>query len=261
MRRWWLKIKNFQLSFLSVVTLVSTAHAHTRHHSVAHVTHHDFSHHKARRRVETRRMALESTPHHAHAHRYMRLAMMYRRHHHHFRGHVIQCVAYAKHVSGIMLRGNARDWWYNAAGIYDRGHVPEPGSILNFRGTRRMPLGHVAVVRNVIDSRTITVDQSHWAQAGVSHNVNVVDVSLNNDWSAVRVSLNHHSKTYGSVYPTYGFIYPHRNAIHVAWNNRSKAYSSVVPMDGFMASASHHNANAIFLNTNQKGYDDLGNKT
>ncbi|MFT8891775.1 MAG: CHAP domain-containing protein [Acetobacter papayae] len=127
---------------------------------------------------------------------------------HHGGGHVIQCVAYAKSASDVMLRGNARDWWHNAAGVYERGQAPEAGSVLNFRGTRRMPLGHVAVVRNVVDSRTIVIDQSHWAQAGVSHNVSVIDVSANNDWSAVRVALNKNSGTYGSIYPTYGFIYP-----------------------------------------------------
>ncbi|OUJ11241.1 CHAP domain-containing protein [Acetobacter okinawensis] len=128
--------------------------------------------------------------------------------HHHSSGHVIQCVAYAKSASDVVLRGNARDWWHNAAGVYERGLEPKSGSVLNFRATRRMPMGHVAVVRNVVDSRTIVIDQSHWAQAGISHNVSVIDVSPNNDWSAVRVALGSNSSNYGSIYPTYGFIYP-----------------------------------------------------
>jgi hypothetical protein len=36
--------------------------------------------------------------------------------------------------------------------------------------------------------------------------MSVIDVSANNDWSAVRVGLGQ-SGSYGSVYPTYGFIY------------------------------------------------------
>ncbi|ACI50864.1 CHAP domain containing protein [Gluconacetobacter diazotrophicus PA1 5] len=128
----------------------------------------------------------------------------YRRHE---AGHVIQCVAFAKTASDVVLHGNAVNWWYNAAGVYARGSAPEAGSVLNFRATRRMPLGHVAVVTNVIDSRTVTIDQSHWAQRGISRNVSVIDVSPNNDWSAVRVALAHQG-TYGSIYPTYGFIYP-----------------------------------------------------
>jgi len=122
-------------------------------------------------------------------------------------GHVIQCVAFAKTNSDVVLRGNAADWWYHAAGVYARGSAPEAGSVLNFRATRRMPLGHVAVVKDVINSRKIIIDQSHWAQRGISRNVEVVDVSPENDWSSVRVELNGRSGTFGSIYPTYGFIY------------------------------------------------------
>jgi hypothetical protein len=41
---------------------------------------------------------------------------------------------------------------------------------------------------------------------GVARNIPVVDVSENNDWTAVRVGLGQ-SGEFGSVYPTYGFIY------------------------------------------------------
>ncbi|BAK84632.1 CHAP domain-containing protein [Komagataeibacter medellinensis] len=130
-----------------------------------------------------------------------------RRGHVHERGHVIQCVAFAKSASDVEIRGNAVDWWYNAAGRYARGSAPEAGSVLNFRGTRRMPLGHVAVVRQLVNNRTIIIDQSHWGQGGISRDVPVIDVSPNNDWSAVRVALNSRSGEFGSIYPTYGFIY------------------------------------------------------
>ena len=134
--------------------------------------------------------------------------------HHHSSGHVIQCVAYAKSASEVVLRGNARDWWHNAAGVYERGLAPKSGSVLNFRATRRMPLGHVAVVRDVVDSRTIVIDQSHW--------------------SAVRVALNSNSHNYGSIYPTYGFIYPRsagtdaapaslKQEVMTAWANKTPA--------------------------------------
>jgi surface antigen len=121
-------------------------------------------------------------------------------------GSVIQCVAFAKSNSDVALSGNAGDWWQNAAGVYARGGAPEVGSVLNFRANGRMRLGHVAVVTNVVDSRTIEIDQSHWNARGISRNVSVVDVSENNDWTAVRVAMGHQG-TYGSIYPTYGFIY------------------------------------------------------
>jgi len=120
--------------------------------------------------------------------------------------HVIQCVAFAKQDAGIVISGNARDWWYNAQGVYERGHAPEAGSVLSFSATGRMPLGHVAVVSDVVDSRTITIDQAHWAGRGVTRDMEVKDVSENNDWTAVRVQLSR-GGAYGSIYPTHGFIY------------------------------------------------------
>jgi len=127
--------------------------------------------------------------------------------------HVIQCVAFAKQDAGIEIRGNARDWWSRAAGIYDRGTVPEPGSVLSFRETGRMPLGHVAVVSATLDSRTIVIDQSHWNSRGITRNVEVVDVSEDNDWSLVRVQLRR-GGDFGSIYPTHGFIYPRPDTGH-----------------------------------------------
>ena len=120
--------------------------------------------------------------------------------------HVIQCVAFAKAASDVVLSGNAVNWWRNAEGIYARGTAPEVGSVLNFRANARMRLGHVAVVTQVVDSRTIQIDQSHWNANGISRDVSVIDVSQNNDWSAVRVAIGHRD-TFGSIYPTYGFIY------------------------------------------------------
>ncbi len=120
---------------------------------------------------------------------------------------VIQCVAFAKADAGIEITGNARDWWGKAAGIYERGQRPESGSVLSFLANIRMPLGHVAVVSGIEDSRTITIDQSHWNSNGISRDIEVKDVSENNDWSAVRVQLGH-GDTFGSIYPTHGFIYP-----------------------------------------------------
>ena len=122
-------------------------------------------------------------------------------------GHVIQCVAFARAASDVVLTGNAVNWWQKAEGVYARGTAPEVGSVLNFRANSRMPLGHVAVVGQITDSRTIQIDQSHWHANGISRDVTVIDVSQNNDWSAVRVAINH-AGTYGSIYPTYGFIYP-----------------------------------------------------
>lgn len=123
----------------------------------------------------------------------------------------ISCVPYARMESGIDVKGNAANWWEAASGTYERGFRPEPGSVLNFRATGRMRLGHVAVVAAVVDSRTIQIDHANWSgpgasKGGVSRGIPVVDVSQNNDWSEVRVGLGR-TGDFGSVYPTYGFIY------------------------------------------------------
>jgi surface antigen len=124
---------------------------------------------------------------------------------------ILQCVPYARFMSGIGLRGDAWTWWDKAAGIYARGTLPEPGAILSFPGIERMPLGHVAVVTQVLSARKILVDHANWPNAFVLHgaisrDVQVVDVSDANDWSEVRVQFGEGGPL-GSVYPVNGFIY------------------------------------------------------
>ncbi|MDR3524499.1 MAG: CHAP domain-containing protein [Acetobacteraceae bacterium] len=123
----------------------------------------------------------------------------------------LQCVPFARAASGIEIKGNAANWWDSASGVYARGQAPEAGSVLNFRSTRGMRLGHVAVVTAVISTREVEIDHANWAgpgasKGGVSRGMSVIDVSPDNSWTQVRVSLGGEGK-YGSVYPTYGFIY------------------------------------------------------
>jgi hypothetical protein len=123
----------------------------------------------------------------------------------------LQCVPFARSESGIQVSGNAHQWWENAAGLYARGSRPEPGSVLSFQSNGAMRLGHVAVVRRVLSPRHIEIDHANWAGPGgrkgmVARNVAVVDVSEANDWTAVRVELGQ-TGTFGSIYPTDGFIY------------------------------------------------------
>jgi surface antigen len=130
-----------------------------------------------------------------------------------YRGGWMECVPYARRVSGIELTGDAYVWWNEAAGRYQRGDTPASGSVLSFRSNGRMRLGHVAVGTEVVNRREIVVTQANWGgpgfvRGGVSSGISVVDVSPDNDWTAVRVALGH-SSSYGSVYPTYGFIYGH----------------------------------------------------
>ncbi len=139
----------------------------------------------------------------------------------------IQCVTFARADTGIELSGNASAWWYNAAGVYQRGGRPEAGAVLNFRANGSMRMGHVAVVNQVMNSRTINIDHANWGgpgavRGGVSRDISVVDVSPNNDWTAVRVALGHTAQ-FGSIYPTYGFIYNRPDAGTMVAANDSAA--------------------------------------
>jgi hypothetical protein len=76
-----------------------------------------------------------------------------------------------------------------------------------FSRTRGMRDGHVAVVRQVQNSREILIDHANWTHGGaVSHAQSVIDVSPNNDWSMVRVEWQR-TGSYGRLNPVNGFIY------------------------------------------------------
>lgn len=124
----------------------------------------------------------------------------------------ISCVPYARQVTGMAVTGDGWKWWQNSAGLYARGQQPEPGSVLTFRSVPGMPHGHVAVVNRVLGPRHLLIDHANWGGPGirrgsVMHDVSVIDVSEENDWTAVRVQSGYNSSAFGRVYATYGFIY------------------------------------------------------
>lgn len=124
----------------------------------------------------------------------------------------ISCVPYVRQATGMAIRGNGGDWWHNAAGLYARGHAPEAGAILAFSRTGQMRSGHVAVVQEVISAREILIHHANWAGPGIRRgsimqDVSVIDVSLNNDWSSVRVQVGRDQESLGRIYPIQGFIY------------------------------------------------------
>jgi len=124
----------------------------------------------------------------------------------------ISCVPYARSVTGMDISGNAHTWWANAAGSYARGQRPERGSVLAFRSSGGMRLGHVGVVSRIVSAREVLMDHANWEGPGIRkgtimRGVSVVDVSDRNDWTAVRVQVGRSDDAYGRTYPTYGFIY------------------------------------------------------
>lgn len=118
----------------------------------------------------------------------------------------VQCVPYARLVSGINLSGDAYTWWQGASGVYQRGAMPAAGAVLVLSQTDRLRSGHVAVVTQVINSREILVDHANWIPGQVTQGQAVFDASPANDWTMPRF-YNAEYHVYGSVYPAYGFIY------------------------------------------------------
>ncbi|WP_321170050.1 CHAP domain-containing protein [Pseudodonghicola flavimaris] len=123
------------------------------------------------------------------------------------KGSRVWCVPFARNLSGVEIRGNAGTWWNTAKKTsYDVSHDPEVGSVMVFSATRSMPMGHVAVVSEVLDNHKILVDHANWHRNKVSLGMAVIDVSAKQDWSRVRVESA--PGAFGSVYPISGFILP-----------------------------------------------------
>jgi surface antigen len=122
-----------------------------------------------------------------------------------------QCAPYAREISGIAIRGNANTWWGQAAGRYARGHAPKVGAVLSFEATRRMRVGHVAMVSRVIGDREVLLTHANWSRrGGIERDVRAIDVSAAGDWSRVRVWYGPQAGLGTSSYPTNGFIYADR---------------------------------------------------
>jgi hypothetical protein len=122
------------------------------------------------------------------------------------------CALYARAETGVALYGAAGGWWDEAAGLYERGHVPAVGAILVFKRTRHIPSGHVAVVAGVVSAHEILVDQANWYRGTVTRSMSVIDTSADHDWTTVAV-IDLPSGKYGRDNPTYGFVYPRSGPI------------------------------------------------
>ena len=125
----------------------------------------------------------------------------------------LQCVPYARQVSGIGIYGDAYTWWDQADGRYAKGRTPRVGAVLAFKPHRNMRLGHVAAVSKVVDSRRILLRHANWSpingrRGQVENDVMAVDVSDANDWSEVRVWYHPIQGLGKTAWPVHGFIYP-----------------------------------------------------
>jgi CHAP domain len=120
----------------------------------------------------------------------------------------LQCVPYARAQSGIEIRGNAGTWWSQAEGRYRRGLEPRVGAVLAFQPSRAMPIGHVAVVAEIVDSRHLYLNHANWSGPGrIERRALAEDVSADGDWSVVRVWYAPQGSLGRRTNRTFGFIY------------------------------------------------------
>lgn len=124
----------------------------------------------------------------------------------------MQCVPYARMVSGIEIYGNAHTWWEKAPPRYYRSHKPKVGAVMVVSRSKKMRHGHVAVVSGIKNSRLITVNHTNWgddrrSRRKIHRAMPVQDISKNNDWSRVRF-YNNEIDDFGLPRAVRGFIYP-----------------------------------------------------
>ncbi|GAB5489618.1 MAG: hypothetical protein Pars2KO_31880 [Parasphingorhabdus sp.] len=127
----------------------------------------------------------------------------------------LQCVPYARQLSGIQIYGDAHTWWKQSKGRYQRGEIPVEGAVMSLKSHGKMRLGHVAYVSKVLDSRNILLNHSNWSpingrRGQIERNVAAVDVSKNNDWSEVKIWYAPIGGLGKTAYPVNGFIYSDR---------------------------------------------------
>ena len=142
-----------------------------------------------------------------------------------------QCVPFARLVSGIQIFGDAHTWWRQTVGRYETGVTPRAGSVLCFKPSGAMTLGHVAVVSQVLTDRVIQITHANWSRIGgargqIERDVTVIDVSPAGDWSRVKVWYDPVRDIGSSTYPTYGFIYQDAQAVRLASSQFNVAQSA-----------------------------------
>ena len=121
---------------------------------------------------------------------------------------ILECVPYARQLSGIQIYGDAYTWWKQASGRYARGRMPRVGAVMAVLPHNNSRLGHVATVSRVIDSRTVLLSHANWSYRGkIERDVTALDVSPANDWSEVRIWYGPAQNLGTTHWPVAGFIY------------------------------------------------------
>lgn len=146
----------------------------------------------------------------------------------------LQCVPYARQLSGIQIYGDAHTWWRQARFAYQRGNMPQVGGVLSLKSHGKMQLGHVAVVSEIIDDRNILLNHANWSpingrRGQIERNVAAVDVSERGDWSRIKIWYAPIGGLGKTAYPVNGFIYPNEKLPGFE-NKPSRQWASAKPI-------------------------------
>lgn len=142
----------------------------------------------------------------------------------------LQCVPFARELSGVQIYGDAHSWWRQARFAYQRGDIPQIGAVLSLKSHGKMKLGHVAVVSHIIDDRNILLDHANWSpihgrRGQIERNVAAVDVSQKGNWSKVKIWYAPIGALGKTAYPVNGFIYPNSRPSNFK-SNASRQWAS-----------------------------------
>jgi hypothetical protein len=96
-----------------------------------------------------------------------------------------------------------------------------------------MPIGHVAVVAEIVDSRHLYLNHANWSGPGrIETRALAEDVSPNGDWSVVRVWYAPQRSLGLRPNPTFGFIYNEAPDAPSAVAPRTVIASADIPVAG-----------------------------
>jgi len=126
-----------------------------------------------------------------------------------------ECVAFvADNGWGSLANNDAKDWWAAAQvnNEYQSGSLPRVGAVMvidAWGDSGASKYGHVAIVKEIIDDKTILIDHANFDSADtVSLDRMVYDVSASpSHWQNIKIQWNDYNPG-GTTYPVLGFIYP-----------------------------------------------------
>ena len=109
--------------------------------------------------------------------------------------------------------------------------------------TGRLPLGHVAVISRIVESRVVMLTHANWSRQNgerghAEQDVTLYDVSADNDWSDVKVWFRDSDGLGSTIYPVSGFVYAPGPPAHGLTGRHPDDVAALI--DAYVPDAGHH---------------------